>query len=234
MRTSRVVVNIIKAVVFMVLLRLTIRRLPYFASPASTIVRHSTTSIRPPMSATPKIVSKTEMSASEAKWITLYKLKYTDQDGKERVWECAERKTRKSSGIDAVDILALIRSKTNAFPLSTVVIEQYRPPIDKYIIELPAGLIDDGETPEQAAIRELEEETGYKAERVLESSPVTVSDPGMTSANMKTIALAVTMDDQLETPKPHLEPGEHIVTRVIELSKLLDELEEWEGLLRDP
>jgi hypothetical protein len=34
----------------------------------------------------------------------------------------------------AVAVLAMIRSKTNAFPLSTVVIEQYRPPIDKFII----------------------------------------------------------------------------------------------------
>jgi hypothetical protein len=34
----------------------------------------------------------------------------------------------------AVAVLAILRSKTNAFPLSTVVIEQYRPPIDKYII----------------------------------------------------------------------------------------------------
>ena len=41
-----------------------------------------------------------------------------------------------------------------------------------------AGLIDNGETPEQAAMRELEEETGYKADGVIESSPVVVSDPG--------------------------------------------------------
>jgi ADP-ribose pyrophosphatase len=34
----------------------------------------------------------------------------------------------------AVAVLAMVRSKTNAFPLSTVVIEQYRPPIDKFII----------------------------------------------------------------------------------------------------
>lgn len=44
--------------------------------------------------------------------------------------------------------------------------------------ELPAGLIDDGETPEGAAIRELREETGYKAEGVLNSSSVVVNDPG--------------------------------------------------------
>ena len=41
-----------------------------------------------------------------------------------------------------------------------------------YFAELPAGLIDDGEMPEEAAIRELREETGYKAESALESSAV--------------------------------------------------------------
>jgi ADP-ribose pyrophosphatase len=46
------------------------------------------------------------------------------------------------------------------------------------LIELPAGLVDGGETAEQAAIRELEEETGYKADGVLQSSPLIVSDPG--------------------------------------------------------
>lgn len=49
--------------------------------------------------------------------------------------------------------------------------KQYRPPVDKLVIEFPAGLIDAGETPEQAAIRELKEETGYVAE-VLETSPI--------------------------------------------------------------
>lgn len=34
----------------------------------------------------------------------------------------------------AVAILAIIKSKTGAFPPSTVVIEQYRPPIGKYVI----------------------------------------------------------------------------------------------------
>jgi 8-oxo-dGTP pyrophosphatase MutT (NUDIX family) len=47
-----------------------------------------------------------------------------------------------------------------------------------HFAELPAGLIDDGETPEEAAIRELREETGYKAEGALESSAVLATDPG--------------------------------------------------------
>ena len=47
-----------------------------------------------------------------------------------------------------------------------VLIEQYRPPIDASVIELPAGLVgdeDDSETLLTAAKRELEEETGYTA-----------------------------------------------------------------------
>ena len=40
------------------------------------------------------------------------------------------------------------------------------------------GLIDDGETPEETAFRELEEETGFKADGVIESSSLMVSDPG--------------------------------------------------------
>ena len=34
----------------------------------------------------------------------------------------------------AVAILAILKSKTNAFPLSTVILEQYRPPLDKHVI----------------------------------------------------------------------------------------------------
>ncbi len=46
-----------------------------------------------------------------------------------------------------------------------LLIKQYRYPIDKVIYELPAGKLNNGEDPEQCARREMEEETGYKADR---------------------------------------------------------------------
>jgi len=89
-------------------------------------------------------------------------------------------------------------------------------------------LIDEGETAEKTAFRELEEETGFKANKVLQISPVIVSDPGMTNANMQLVVLNVDLEDKMETPVPKLEVGEHIVTRVVELSRLKDKLEAYD------
>ena len=45
-------------------------------------------------------------------------------------------------------------------------VRQYRKPFDSPFLELPAGKIDPGETPVEAAKRELAEETGYRAGKI--------------------------------------------------------------------
>jgi ADP-ribose pyrophosphatase len=64
-----------------------------------------------------------------------------------------------------------------------ILVEQERLPIGRRCLELPAGLVGDehaGETLEDAAARELEEETGYRAVRI-ERVGDFYSSPGMTS-----------------------------------------------------
>ncbi len=81
-------------------------------------------------------------------------LRFVERDG----WEFVER----SSSWAVVLIIPI----TDAGEI--VFVEQYRPPVGRRVIELPAGLVGDladspDETLETAARRELEEETGYVA-----------------------------------------------------------------------
>jgi ADP-ribose pyrophosphatase len=46
------------------------------------------------------------------------------------------------------------------------IVRQYRPALERFTWELPAGLVDKGETPEVCCARELEEETGFAARAV--------------------------------------------------------------------
>ncbi len=59
----------------------------------------------------------------------------------------------------AVAVIALHEDKL-------IVVEQYRKPLERSLIEIPAGKIDPGEDPELTAKRELEEETGYRCQQV--------------------------------------------------------------------
>jgi ADP-ribose pyrophosphatase len=93
-------------------------------------------------------------------------------------WEFAER-TRATGGV------AILAFTTRG---ELLLVEQFRPPVGKRVISLPAGLTGDGdgEGAEEAAtsaLRELEEETGYRSKTV---HPLAVgpSSPGLTSEMM--------------------------------------------------
>ncbi|PIL23702.1 hypothetical protein GSI_13451 [Ganoderma sinense ZZ0214-1] len=175
-----------------------------------------------------KVLSVEDLHTSDAKWVKLKKTTWRDPDGKQRPWEFATRPTRASGGVDAVAILAILRSESGAFAPSTIIIEQFRPPVDRYVVELPAGLIGEGESAEETAIRELEEETGFKASNIIRTSPLLVCDPGMTNANMKLVTVDVPFPERLEMPAQKLEPGEYITARIVEISKLSAVFKEYE------
>ncbi|AMO71290.1 NUDIX hydrolase [Sphingorhabdus sp. M41] len=93
---------------------------------------------------------------------------------REGKWEYVSR----SRGIKAAVILAVDEGHV-------LLVEQYRVPLGKYCIELPAGLVGDHDAHADedgaiAAIRELEEETGYRAE-TMEDFGEYYSSPGMVS-----------------------------------------------------
>ncbi|MBZ0198769.1 MAG: NUDIX hydrolase [Ignavibacteriaceae bacterium] len=58
-----------------------------------------------------------------------------------------------------------------------VLVKQYRYPFLKYMLEMPAGKLEKGEDPYLCAVRELEEETGYKAASVVKLGAIATT-PG--------------------------------------------------------
>lgn len=116
----------------------------------------------------------------------------SEQDGtspEEIMWEgrfiTAKRRGKweyvgRARGIHAAVILAIDEAADGRHVL---LVDQYRVPLGRRCIELPAGLVgdhDEGEESMLAAIRELEEETGYLPGR-MESLGEFYSSPGMVS-----------------------------------------------------
>lgn len=159
----------------------------------------------------------------QGKWIQMRKIEYTDPDGGKREWEMAVRTTRtETTGLDAVSIFGVVKSASGV--KEVVLTKQFRPPVGKVVIELPAGLIDAGESVAEAAERELLEETGYCGKVTKTSIPL-FSDPGLTNANMALVTVDIDMEDPRNAaPQPQLEDSEFIEVFTLPLTELYDGL----------
>ena len=100
-----------------------------------------------------------------------------------------------------------------------IIIKEPRTPIGKTVLAFPAGIIENGETEEEGAIRELEEETGYKARKIKKLRQVY---PAMGYSNEKVVIFLA--KDLIKTQR-HLDEKEDIeIIEVLkeELKQMLD------------
>lgn len=145
------------------------------------------------------------------KWLKLEELNYKDSSGKLRQWENISR--HQCTG--AVAIIATLKPSEHL-----ILIRQYRPPADAYVIEFPAGLIDIGETAESTAVRELYEETGYTGVIEKMTSPV-FNSPGLTSETVNIAVMSVDESHEKNlSPVPCLEDGEEIEALLVTHNEL--------------
>lgn len=99
-----------------------------------------------------------------------------------------------------------------------LLIRQYRHATGGYLMEIPAGKLDPGESPEACAARELEEETGYRAGRVEKLGAIWTS-PGFTNEIIHLYAAY-----ELEQTEQRLEADEIIELVPTPLDQVLAEL----------
>jgi 8-oxo-dGTP pyrophosphatase MutT (NUDIX family) len=75
------------------------------------------------------------------------------------------------NGVDRLYVRGVRRDYATIVPFVSddeiLMIKSYRHLVDSMQLEVPSGSVDEGESPEQAAGRELLEETGYTAERIV-------------------------------------------------------------------
>ena len=97
-----------------------------------------------------------------------------------------------------------------------LLVRQYRYPLKKVTVEVPAGKLEKGEDPLDAALRELSEETGYKAGEIVKVGTF-LSSPGFCSEK-----LHFYLATGLTPGKQHLDDGELLNCIRIPLHQAVD------------
>ena len=121
---------------------------------------------------------------------------------------------------DWVNVVAVTPEKR------VLIVQQYRFGVGRTTLEIPAGIVERGETPEQAAIRELKEETGFTATRWNYLGWVETNSAFLNNRCHQWLAL-----DVVKTAVPELDEGEEITVAELSLEEIRAEIEQ--GTMRN-
>jgi len=164
-------------------------------------------------------------SLVETRYLSLYEAEYENRVGNKRTWTIASRKDNdtlqkqffenKEDDTDGVIIAAYHKEKSKL-----VIIKQFRIPLNNYVYELPAGLIDPGDDARSTIGRELMEETGLKLVDVIKNRG---TDKVYVSAGMTDEALTlVYCTCEGEISDEHLEDDECIEAMLVSQEEAME------------
>lgn len=120
--------------------------------------------------------------------LNLFQIGYTDRLGNHKNWQIASRYAQPkcaSGAFDSPDAVVIVPFHKEKNKLA--IIKEFRVPLGGYQYGFPAGLVDAGETLEQAGARELKEETGLTLAQVGLISPPVYSSSGMTDESVSMV-----------------------------------------------
>jgi len=148
----------------------------------------------------------------EGKFLRSIIITYIDSSGSVREWESFER-------INSKGVVAIVPVTDDK---EVLLIRQFRPPMNGYVIEFPAGLNDKGDTLEEAARRELLEEAGYSAGKMIFLTEGPMSSGA--SGEILTVFLAKGLDFKGIGDRDETEDIEVIKIPISEIYQTLDVL----------
>lgn len=184
------------------------------------------------MDNTTKNIEKKEVFSG--KWLRFLLTDFQNKEIIVKNYEYVERTTRKGE-FDGVTIVGILRYPLSKDNDKIILIGNYRPTVGKFVVEFPAGLVDENGDGYIDAIRELKEETGFIPEKVLDIlnfpdiSPVSqilYSEPSLTNENEKIVMLQINGDeDRNKNAQQELELTENINVHLIDFDhKLLENI----------
>lgn len=110
-------------------------------------------------------------------------------------------------------------------PKTLVLVRQYRYGANRVLWEIPAGTVDEGESPRECAVRECEEETGYRPTRVASLGSFDGAPAGSDETTFLFLMSGVIKG------KMNLDPDEHLTVGEFSVAKVRQMLES--GVIRD-
>lgn len=159
---------------------------------------------------------------AETKFLSLFNAEYKNKKGATKHWTIASRKSLeilkeqyfqdRKEKVDAVVMNAIHKESEKL-----VLIKQFRVPLNDFIYELPAGLIDSNESIESAVARELKEETGLSLLEIDEEKTRNIAyvSPGMTDESLALVYCSCTG----EITSKYLEENEDIEAMLVSRSE---------------
>ncbi len=152
----------------------------------------------------------------QGRFLRIEELNFVDRRDKKRKWESVCRENTYGAAIIIAEIVP---------DNKIILVKQFRPPAWEMLLEFPAGLVDQGESAAETAVRELREETGFEGE-VVKILPESFSSPGMSGEKMFIVIMRIDGNKYRDgLPQHFQEENEDIETILVDKAKLLEFLE---------
>ena len=163
----------------------------------------------------------------ESLYLNLYEITYENKNNRLKTWMVASRKAKE-------DLQAIYEHEKDPYPDAVIIhaiheptgklvlIRQFRVPVNEYIYELPAGLLEKDESIMECVSRELKEETGLTLNQIRKISPLIYGTAGMSDESFK----IVTCSCKGEISHDYLEEDEDIEALLLDQRQIENILSE--------